>query len=317
MNESKKFEQSQNSNDNNESQTKNNEKSKTTSSFSSNKGLAMLLNPLLNSNNSNNNNNNNDSGSSESSVTKIMELSVSMNRILSNLMDVLNEEKQKEIKQSEEHSQNTSNSNVRCPIVITTGPPEKPNKSGFNRRNSSVTSPKFNRTSSVERTISVGNDVLNNESMKKINAILNSNGGTAINSPGYPSILSSIPFKKENKLFHRTRTWDPQYLNHYRSLSVQSPSSLRNVKSPTVAPSVIATASSTSSSSNNNINNNISSSSTTTTTSTTTTPSASTSTKSTTSNVQIKPAINEEELKFQTFVQGLERKKTHLPSFYL
>jgi len=309
MNETKKFEQIQNSSDNNENDTKNEEKLKNTSSFSSNKGLAMLLNPLLNNSTSSNNDK---STPSESSATKIMELSSSMNRILCNLMDVLNEEKQKEIKQSEENNLNTSNNNVRCPIVITTGPPEKPNKGGFNRRNSSVTSPKFNRTSSVERTISVGNDVLNNESMKKINAILNSNGNTAINSPGFPSILSSIPFKKENKLFHRTRTWDPQYLNHYRSLSVQSPSSLRNVKSPNVTSSVVTAVSSSSSS---NDTNNISSSTSSATSPTTTSVSA--TTKSTTSDIQIKPAINEEELKFQTFVQGLERKKTHLPSFYL
>ncbi|ORX42138.1 hypothetical protein BCR36DRAFT_407153 [Piromyces finnis] len=313
MNETAKFDQSQSSKDSKESQ--NDEKSKTTNNFNSNKGLAMLLNPLINNNNSNNNDKN---ASPESSTNKIKELASSMNRVLSKLMDTLNEEKQKEIKQSEEQSRDTSNNNIRCPIVITTGPPDKPNKSGFNRRNSSVTSPNFNRTSSVERTINVGNDVFNNEGMKKINAILNSNGNVIVNSPGYPSILSSIPFKKENKLFHRTRTWDPQYLNHYRSLSVQTPSSLRNVKSPSPASSMNTNINNDTSSNNNtNDNNNTNNNNNITSSTTLSSSPTSITTTSTSSSTQIKSVISNEEMKFQTFVQGLERKKTHLPSFYL
>jgi len=285
INETTNFEQSQNLK--NKEHNENKEHKDENSKSSSNRGLAMLLNPLLNYQNDDDNNNN--KLTSPESSNKIKELTLSMNLIIGNLIEVLNEEKQKELKQSEEQIQNqkATNNNVRCPIVITSGRPNEKfnNKSGFNRRNSSVTSPKFSRTTSVEHGVSIGGD--SSESMMKINAILNSNGNTVVNSSGYPSILSNIPFKKDNKLFHRTRTWDPQYLNHYRSLSVQSPSSLRNVKSPTL------TSSSSSNITNNTNNNNESS-----------------------SNHITKTGVNENELKFQSFVQGLERKKTHHPSFY-
>jgi hypothetical protein len=301
INESTKIELSQNLNNKDQNQNKDdNIKS------SSNKGLAMLLNPLLNYQ-TNEDNINNKSAIPES-TNKIKELSLSMNEIIGSLMEALNEEKQKELKQNEKQLQEEkiTNNNVRCPIVITSVPPnEKPNKSGFNRRNSSVKSPKFSRSTSVERGVNVGGD--SSESMMKINAILNSNGNTVVNGPGYPSILASIPFKKENKLFYRTRTWDPQYLSHYRSLTAQATSSLRNKKSSTLASSsssnVINTNKNDSNIDNNNDNDNNSS--------------TSSPTSSSNSNHQTKTSINENELKFQNFVQGLERKRTHLPSFYL
>jgi len=278
---------------NNKSEDQIKENSKTMPS----KGLAMLLNPLINYQSENNNNK-----ASPESSNKIKELTLSMNNILENLMEVLNEEKQKELKQCEEQNQKSLNNNVRCPIVITTGASvEKPNKSGFNRRNSSVTSPKFNRSTSVERGVNVGGD--SSESMMKINAILNSNGNVVVNNTGYPSILSSIPFKKDNKLFHRTRTWDPQYLNHYRTLSVQTPSSLRNAKSPKISDSTIEPLSTNSDTTSNS--------------SIKTATSPTNNDSSTSINNNTKPNINDNEYKFQTFVQGLERKKTHLPSFYL
>jgi len=322
MNESRKFEQIQIHNDNeknnqNKSRQQNNEEKSNTSNSSSGKGLAMLLNPLLNYQNTINNNDNDNNSIPESSTTKIKELTNSMNNILENLMEVLNEEKQKELKRSKEENQNENitNNNVRCPVIITSGlPADKPNKSGFNRRNSSVTSPKFNRSTSVERSVNINND--GSESMMKINAILSNNGSTVVNSPGYPSILSNIPFKKDNKLFHRTRTWDPQYLNHYRSLSVQTPSSLRNIKSPTLVPSVVATSTSINNSNKTHTNENNNNSSP-PTTSTATSSSAPSSSVTSPQNQYVKPSINENEIKFQNFVQGLERKKTHLPSFYL
>ncbi|ORX83766.1 hypothetical protein BCR32DRAFT_243078 [Anaeromyces robustus] len=322
MNETKNIEQiheKDNKNDQNKNQEQNKEEKSNTFNGNSSKGLAMLLNPLLSYQNTNNNDDNSNSNNTipESSTNKIKELTNSMNNILENLMEVLNEEKQKELKESKEENENERiiNNNVRCPVVITSSlPTDKPNKSGFNRRNSSVTSPKFNRSTSVERSVSANND--GSESMMKINAILGNNGNV-VNCPGYPSILSSIPFKKDNKLFHRTRTWDPQYLNHYRSLSVQAPSSLRNSKSPTLVPSVVITSTSISNSNATHANENNNNSSTSTSTSTSTMPSTPASSTTQPQNHFTKPNINENEIKFQNFVQGLERKKTHLPSFYL